>query len=378
MAEDSITSIATALVVGGGIGGMAAAISLAERGVRSELVDLDPDWRVYGAGITITGPTLRAFDRLGVLEGVRRKGYLSDRTKLFSADGTLLTEIAMPTLEEGLPQAGGILRPDLHAIFASRVKELGVDVRLGMSVRRLEERSGGVLVEFSDGEIAQYDAVIGADGFHSATRGMILPDAPKAQFTGQGCWRLLADRPEHVTGPEIYFGRDFKVGVNPCSADKMYMFANVKMPGNPYVPEEELLPRMAALLAPMGGTIREVYEGLGAHSAINYRPLEALLVPLPWHVGRIGLIGDAVHATTPHLASGAGLAVEAGYLVGEMLAEAEDIEHAWRRFGERRWARSKLVVENSVLIGDLEQQGGNDARIASIMAESQRELAMPM
>jgi len=90
------------------------------------------------------------------------------------------------------------------------------------------------------------------------------------------------------------------------------------------------------------------------------------------------LIGDAVHATTPHLASGAGLAVEAGYLVGEMLAGADDIEQAWRHFGERRWERSRLVVENSVLIGDLEQEGGNDARIAAIMAESQRELAKPM
>jgi len=368
----------TILVIGGGTGGMSAAISLRQNAAAVRLIDIDPNWRALGAGMTITGPTLRAFDRLGVLEGVRSKGYLSDRTRLFSADGTLLTEIVMPAIEEGLPQAGGILRPDLHSIFASRVKELGVDVRLGISVIRMEERPDHVVVEFSNGELAHYDAVVGADGFHSATRAMILPNAPKAQFTGQGCWRLLADRPAHVTGPEIYFGRDLKVGVNPCSPDKMYMFANVKMPGNPYVPEDELLPRMAELLAPMGGTIREVYEGLGEHSAINYRPLEALLVPLPWHVGRIGLIGDAVHATTPHLASGAGLAVEAGYLVGEMLAGAENVEQAWRRFGERRWARSRLVVENSVLIGDLEQQGGNDARIASIMAESQRELAQPM
>ncbi len=60
MSGEKITSIATALVVGGGIGGMATAISLAERGVQVELIDLDPDWRVYGAGITITGPTLRA------------------------------------------------------------------------------------------------------------------------------------------------------------------------------------------------------------------------------------------------------------------------------------------------------------------------------
>ena len=367
----------TFLVIGGGVAGMSAAISLRQNGAAVRLIDIDPHWRALGAGMTITGPTLRAFDRLGVLDAVRRKGYLSDRTRILSADGTLLTEIATP-FEEGIPQVGGILRPDLHAIFAARVKELGVDVRLGIGVDRLDQTPKGVLVDFSDGEIARFDAVVGADGFHSPTRTMILPEAPKAKFTGQGCWRLLADRPAHVTGPEIYFARDFKVGINPCSPDKMYLFANVRMPGNPYVPDNELLPRMAALLAPVGGAIREVRNGLSAESAINYRPLEALLVPLPWHVGRVGLIGDAVHATTPHLASGAGLAVEAGYLVGEMLAHADDIEQAWRQFGERRWERSRLVVENSILIGDLEQEGGHDARIAAIMADSQRELAKPM
>ena len=56
MTRETISSIATALVVGGGIGGMATAISLAERGVAVDLIDIDPDWRVYGAGITITGP----------------------------------------------------------------------------------------------------------------------------------------------------------------------------------------------------------------------------------------------------------------------------------------------------------------------------------
>lgn len=366
------------LVVGGGVGGMSAAISLRQQGADVELIDIDPHWRALGAGMTLSGPTLRAFDRLGVLEGVRRKGCLSDRTKFFTVDGVFRTEIAAPMLESGLPQVGGILRPDLHSILSDRVKALGARVRLDVSVERLEQDADGVSVAFSDGTHDRFDVLVGADGFHSSIRAMILPDAPKATFTGQGCWRLLADRPSHVTGPEIYFAEDFKVGVNPCSADKMYLFANVKMPGNPYVPQDELLPRMRDLLAPIGGTIRKVREGLSETSAINYRPLEMLLVPRPWHVGRVGLIGDAVHATTPHLASGAGLSVEAGYLLGEMLVDAEDVDAAWRSFGQRRWERSRLVVENSVLIGDLEQEGGNDERIAQIMGASQMALAEPM
>lgn len=371
----------TFLVIGGGVGGMASAVSLRLAGAKVVLIDIDPDWRALGAGMTITGPTLRAFDRLGVLDQVRELGFLSDRTRFFSADGTFQREMPAPKLEDGLPVAGGILRPDLHAIFSSRVRELGTDVRLGVTVTALDDREDGVHATFSTGETEVFDAVVGADGFSSSTRRLILgaePNGTRPWFTGQGCWRLLADRPDTVTSPEIYFGSDYKVGVNPCSRDKMYLFANVPMPGNPFIPDEELLPRMLDLLAPIGGTIRTVREGLGPDSAINYRPLEAMMVPLPWHVGKIGLIGDAVHATTPHLASGAGLSVEDGQLVGEMLGQADDIAAAWKAFGERRWERSRLVVENSVLIGQLELEGGNDARIAGIMGQSVVELSRPV
>lgn len=366
------------LVVGGGVGGMSAAISLRLAGAQVDLIDCDPEWRALGAGMTITGPTLRAFDRLGVLDEVRQKGYLSDRTKFFSADGTFQGEMLAPKLDEGLPQAGGILRPDLHSIFANRVTDLETHVRLGVRVRTFEQSSAGVTVEFSNGDVSHYEGVVGADGLNSATLATIFPNAPKPMFTGQGCWRLLADRPSYVTGPEIYFGDGYKVGINPCSPDKMYLFANVPMPGNPRIPDDELLPRMTELLSPIGGSIREVRENLNERSAIIYRPLEALLVPLPWHVGRIGLIGDAVHATTPHLASGAGLSVEDGQLVGEMLVHAGSVEEAWTGFGERRWQRSRLVVENSVLIGVLEQEGGNDTQIAEIMRQSAAELSKPI
>ncbi|BEV00226.1 FAD-dependent monooxygenase [Novosphingobium olei] len=357
---------------------MSAAISLRMHGVDVDLIDIDPQWRALGAGMTITGPTLRAFDSLGVLDAVREKGYISDRTKFFSADGTLQGEMLPPPIDKDLPVAGGILRPDLHGILSKKVMELGTNVRLGITITDLSQDASGVTATFSTGETGRYDAVIGADGFNSVVRGFVRPDAPRPRFTGQGCWRLLAPRPEAVTSPEIYFGSDYKVGVNPCSPDQMYLFANVKMPGNPHIPDDELLPRMRELLAPLAGTIRTVHDGLSEDSAINYRPLEALLVPLPWHAGRIGLIGDAVHATTPHLASGAGLSVEDGLLIGEMLADAEDVESALAAFGERRWQRSKVVVENSVKIGDLEQAGGNDARVAQIMGESIVILARPI
>ena len=117
MERENITGVAKTLIVGGGIGGMAAAIALAERGVAVDLIDLDPQWRVYGAGITITGPTLRAYRRIGLLDQIKAQGAITNKTRLFRFDGTHLKDLDEPVIEEGLPATGGIMRPVLHKIM---------------------------------------------------------------------------------------------------------------------------------------------------------------------------------------------------------------------------------------------------------------------
>ena len=149
------------LIVGGGIGGMAAAIALASDGHGVELVDLDPEWRVYGAGITITGPTLRAYKRLGLLAEIEAQGAITNGARIYRHDGTFLQELDEPVLEEGLPATGGIMRPVLHRIMQARVAALGVAVRLGVTVDALEQDGDGVAVRFSDGAAGRYDVVVG-------------------------------------------------------------------------------------------------------------------------------------------------------------------------------------------------------------------------
>ena len=342
------------LVVGGGVGGMAAAIAFAQRGIVVDLIDSDPQWKVLGAGITITGPTLRAFKALGFLDEVREFAAFSRKVGLYTYTGDLIAEHVMPPLAADLPAAGGILRPVLHGIMSVRTQAAGTNVRLGLTVTSFEQDPDGVDVVFSDGSAGRYDCVIGADGAFSPMRSMLFPDAPKPKFTGQGCWRVLADRPEWLEGGQMYYAPDRKAGVTPCAPDKMYMFLNSSMPGNPRVNPEDGIEMLRELIAEFGGIIATVREGLGPDSSFNYRPLEALLLPRPWALGRIGLIGDAAHATTPHLASGAGLAVEDGLVLAEEMLAAETVAEGWQRFEERRWERVRLVVEASVRLGQME------------------------
>ena len=268
------------------------------------------------------------------------------------------------------------MRPVLHRILSERTVAAGTRVGLGLTLEAFIQDADGVDVRFSDGTTGRYDLVVGADGAHSRLRQDLFPQAPPLSFTGQGCWRMLAPRPSDVDSAEIYFGpNSVKVGFNPCSSEQMYLFATIAMPGNPHIPDDALAHGMRKILEPFGGRVAKVREGIGPDSFINYRPLFAMLLPPPWNVGRIGLIGDAAHATTPHLASGAGIAIEDGLVLAEELAKAASVEAGWAAFVARRYERARLVVENSVEIGRLEQEGGRDDDIMTLMAKSTHALA---
>lgn len=366
------------LIVGGGTAGMSTSIALAQRGYQVELIDLDPEWRVLGAGLTITGPTLRAFKSLGVINEVASQGYFSAKVKMFAGDGTQLGEAAMPQLEPDIPAAGGILRPDLHRILSERTRATGVEVRLGVSIESFNQDADGVTVRFTDGAEGRYGLVVGADGASSSIRRMLFPNTPELESTGQGCWRVLADRPSEVDSTEIYYGPGLKAGVNPCSPDKMYMFLVNQMDPDQRVEADIGIEMLRELLAPFGGTVAKVRDGLGPGSSFNYRPIQALLLPRPWSKGRVGLLGDAAHATSPHLASGAGLSVEDAVVFADELTKAPSVEVGLRNFEERRWERCKLVVETSVRLGQMELAGESNAEQARVMGEAVRALGMPI
>src|SRR5437868_10324755 len=163
--------IQSALVVGGGFSGMSAAIELCKRGIAVDLVEIDPHWRNYGAGISIGGPTLRAFRTLGILERFLDEGYACDGLDIFSPEGVLLTQVPTPRIAgDEVPGSGAVMRPVLAKILADATRASGTDVRLGCTLSALEQDADGVTVDFSDGSRRRYDLLIGADGLYSSLR----------------------------------------------------------------------------------------------------------------------------------------------------------------------------------------------------------------
>jgi 2-polyprenyl-6-methoxyphenol hydroxylase-like FAD-dependent oxidoreductase len=364
------------LVVGGGIGGMASAIRFAELGAKVDLIDLDPEWRVYGAGITITGPTLRAYKRLGMIDAIKAKGAITNGSKIFRYDGVLLNELDEPPLEDGLPATGGIMRPDLHRIMQERVRELNISVRLGLTVDALDASGDGVDVIFSDGDKGHYDLVIGADGIFSTVRKLAFPDMVDAQETGQACWRISMARPPELDRGEFYFGYKFPGGITRCAEDKIYMWLlTPHIHKDRFLSDDELYSEMKENLTPFGGNAGWIRDNMTPSDWVNYRPLAAAIQPRPWSNGRVVLDGDAVHATTPHLASGAGMAVESALVLAEELDKASSIEAGLAAYEERRYERCRDVVETSVAVGKLQLEGGAPDQIGGMMGAALHRLA---
>lgn len=368
-----------ALVVGGGIGGMSTAITLRKLGIEVDLIDLDPQWRVYGAGITITGATLRAFKALGILDAVMARCYTGEGIQVCDVNGRPLHRVPTPpAVGSDTPGCGGIMRPVLHKILSGQVLAAQAHVHLGLTVDAIDSRSDGVHVRLSNGNEARYDLLVGADGVNSRVRTLLFPDAPSPQYTGQCVWRIVAPRPASIDRRHFFLGGPGKVGITPVSDDQMYMFYLETTPKRPVTPDALLARELRRLLSGYGGILADLRADLGTDSQIVLRPLEGFLLPRPWQKGNAILIGDAAHPTTPQLASGAGLAVEDALVLGEEIARHHRVEEAFASFMERRYERCRLVVENSLEIGRREQARAPAGAQTDIVAHSLQLLAQPI
>jgi len=334
------------LVIGGGIGGLTAAIALRAEGHRVTVIERDPEWSVYGVGIIQQGNVLRAMDQLGLLEDYLSAAVGFDFVAVHAPDGTLVAKVPSHRLVEGCPANVGIGRRALHNVLATRTRASGAEVRLGVTAERLNDDGKCVQVSFSDGCEGQFDLVIGADGVHSQTRQLIFADAPEPAFTGQAVWRYNLPRPADLDSLHVYNGQ-IGAGLVPISDALMYMYLTTPEPGNPHYPQAGLA---AAMQSKVPAALRDLAAEITDDRGVVYRPLEALLVDGAWHKGRVVLLGDAVHATTPHLGQGAGMAIEDAIVLAEEIARHETPEAAFTAYRERRFERCRYIVESSLAI----------------------------
>jgi 2-polyprenyl-6-methoxyphenol hydroxylase-like FAD-dependent oxidoreductase len=376
-----MSKIDRVLIVGGGIGGLCAAIGLARAGIACDIVEIKRDWTVYGVGIIQPSNQLRALAELRLADACVERGAAFQGWEFYDDAGHLHAQVPNPVVASSkLPPVNGIPRPVLHDILTGEAKRHGVTVRLGLTVDDIENGQTHVSVRFSDDTTGRYDVLIGADGTYSKMRALMFPDSAKPVFNGLSVWRYNFPRPPGMIWGSVHYGRRAKAGLVPMSPGLMYMFVVTAEPGNPKMPRERMHDVMRGRLSDFTGIIAELREQIIDPAGVVYRPMEPMLLPAPWHRGRVLLLGDAVHATTPQLAQGASIAIEDAALLAQLLPQNRPLEDIFTEFMRRRFERCKFVVETSLRIGRWEVaafEGRPDptADSAGLMAEAGRVLA---
>jgi 2-polyprenyl-6-methoxyphenol hydroxylase-like FAD-dependent oxidoreductase len=341
------------LIVGGGPAGMTAAIALARRGIRCEIVEHEVDWRPAGVGIGLQSPPMRALRELDVLAPIVDRSWHHVVIDMMRPDGVKVAEMPqVNVLGPDDPPFVTMSRMTLHEVLAERLRSFDVPVRLGVTVSSVDDKS----VTFTDDTSGSYDLVIGADGVHSAMRRLLLPAAPEPEYAGQVIWRLDVRKPDELERYTMMLGRETRIGLVPIAPNRAYVWMLDSSAGPERPPADRLLGMLRERLSGFGFVVPEIAAQITEPSQIDFRALYWLLVPSPWGAGRAVLIGDAAHTTTPQMAWGVGLAIEDALVLADLVASGVGARELSSRLSERRFERCRLVVEGSLQLSRWERE----------------------
>jgi 2-polyprenyl-6-methoxyphenol hydroxylase-like FAD-dependent oxidoreductase len=372
-----MVELGNVLIVGGGVAGMALAIALDRTGIAAEVVEITPQWTTLGTGISLQGPALRALRAIGLLDDCVRAGFGYSHFNACDAEGRIRGTVALPRLNgPDYPATIGVMRPTLHAVLQHKIAATRVGVRTGTTVASLWQDDSGVVVLFDDGSRGRYGLVVGADGANSRMRELVFGNDCGPQYTGQAVWRATVRRPGEVEARCSYFGAHAKAGLNPVSREAMYIYFVETQPEFVRIEDECLPAVLRERLVEFGGFVAAAREEIRRPEQITYRPIRSHVMPPPWHRNRVVLIGDAAHTTTPHMASGAGIALEDAVVLAEILGAEPGLPRALEAFVARRYARCRMVVQNSRRLGEWEKYpDAPHADVVGLMARTLEAMA---
>jgi 2-polyprenyl-6-methoxyphenol hydroxylase-like FAD-dependent oxidoreductase len=347
-----------ALIVGGGIGGLAAAVALRRVGIDAAVYEKAPQIAEVGAGLSLWSNAVIALRRLGLEAPALAAGSAFERVQTLLSDGRPFPSFDLAELAQ---RAGApcicIHRAALQRILLEALTEDGGKVvATARECVGFEEAPQGVVARFAGGTTARGDILIGADGIHSAVRAGLFGERPP-RYAGYVAWRAIVHGARRLL-PEgeglAVVARGSHAGCFHCGGDDLYWFAtrNAKARSHPGADGDKA--EVLRLVAEWAVPFRPIVEATDEHAILRNEIVDRPAAKA-WGAGRVTLLGDAIHATTPNLGQGACQALEDAVFLADCLRRAASPEAGLRDYEARRRERTSMVITESWRLGKMIQ-----------------------
>lgn len=338
------------IIIGAGVGGLCTPIALQQYGFEAKVYEKVKKLGEVGAGLTLWSNALHVLRALGVADEVIAAGSRLDRSQIRTNYGETLFDARTDEMETkyGEPVVA-IHRADLHQILINALKPN--TIRLDMNCASFEQDKNKVTVHFENGWSDSADVLIGADGIHSVVRKQMFPEI-RLRYSGYTAWRgVVETENEAAQGlTSESWGRGARFGIVRVDKKRVYWFATRNQPIGEKATGEQKKSKLLGIFKKWHKPIDHLLDSTPADIILQNDICD--IAPFAsWTNGRVTLLGDAAHPTTPNMGQGACMAMESAYVLARALGEEPDYKSALKRYENERHERTAWITNTSWSIG---------------------------
>ena len=335
-------------IIGAGIAGLTLAHTLENRKIDWVIFEGAPALQPVGAGLLLAINAMRVYQQLNLAQDIQRKGHRIDALQVVDPKFEPITNTDLRPFARAYDAFScAIRRSVLSEILLSRLP--AERIRLGKQLTGIEQHANSCTLHFKDGQRTRCGYIIGADGINSTVRRLAFQSRSFRQ-TNQRCWRgikktkLPPSYRHRLT--ECWIG-PVRVGFCPVTTDTVYWFVTTTLNTGSKGEQHGIWPYLSQLPSFVQSFLQSNdFENAHFTSLYDLHPSKE------WFRGRIALLGDAIHPTTPNLGQGAGQAIESAYVLG-CLTDPENITATFQRYVSLRQSKTESITQTSYRIGML-------------------------